>query len=44
MTQVDYLMSRMSSLKARIAGIEDQLNIEMDHRFLLIDLCKQIFK
>lgn len=30
--QVDYLMSRLSALKGRIAGIEDQLNIEMDHR------------
>ena len=30
--QVDYLMSRLTSLEGRIGGTEDQLNIEMDHR------------
>ena len=31
--QVDYLMSRLTSLEGRIGGTEDQLNIEMDHRY-----------
>jgi len=30
--QVDYLMSRLTSLEGRIGGTEDQLNLEMDHR------------
>lgn len=31
--QVDYLLSKLSSLEGRISGTEDQLNIEMDHRY-----------
>lgn len=42
--QVDYLMSRLTSLEGRIGGTEDQLNIEMDHRYTFprekgLDMC-----
>ena len=33
--QVDYLMSRLSSLEGKIGGTEMQLNLELDHRSAL---------
>ena len=31
-------MSRLTSLEGRIGGTEDQLNIEMDHRYAVLGL------
>ena len=35
-------MSRLTSLEGRIGGTEDQLNIEMDHRYTILRLEDQL--